>query len=132
MMLTMRRLVPEDRPGLEMLLSRIEVFNRDDQSIAMELVDIAIQNPAQKEYDFILVFDGAGQLIGYACFGPTPLTDRTYDLYWIAVDPDFAGQGVGKELLKKIEDEITVQKGRMIVIETSSAAEYAPTRGFYF
>lgn len=131
MILTMRRMVPEDRARVDKLLSRIKVFNRDDQSIAMDLVDFAIQNPRQNDYDFILAFDGAEQLIGYACFGPTPLTDRTFDLYWIAVDPDFASQGVGKVLLKKVEEEILGQKGRMIIIETSSGPEYAPSRGFY-
>ena len=130
-MLTMRHLAQEDRPALERLLSRITVFNQDDRSTALELVDIAIQNPMQKEYDFILVFDGPKQLIGYACFGPTPMTDRTFDLYWIAVDTDFAGKGVGKMLLKKVEEEISGQRGRMMIIETSSAPEYAPTRGFY-
>ena len=112
-------------------MSRIKVFNREDQSIAMDLVDFAIRNPRQNDYDFILAFDGSEQLIGYACFGPTPMTDRTFDLYWIAVDPDFSGQGVGKVLLKKVEAEISGQKGRMIIIETSSAPEYAPSRGFY-
>ncbi len=131
MILTMRRMVPADRAGLERLLSRIKVFNQEDQSVALELVDFAIQNPWQKEYDFILALDGPEQLIAYACFGPTPMTDRTFDLYWIAVDPDFAGQGVGKALLKKVEEEISDQKGRMIVIETSSGPEYEATRGFY-
>jgi ribosomal protein S18 acetylase RimI-like enzyme len=131
MILTMRRMVPEDLARVERLLSRVKVFNREDQSIALELVDFAIQNPGQKEYDFFVALDGSEQLIGYACFGPTPLTDRTFDLYWIAVDPDFAGQGVGKALLKKVEEEISGQKGRMIIIETSSGPEYAPSRGFY-
>jgi ribosomal protein S18 acetylase RimI-like enzyme len=131
MILTMRRMIPEDRAQLETLLSRIEVFNRDDQLIALELVDYELQNPGQKDYDFFLVFDGSDRLIGYACFGPTPLTDRTYDLYWIAVDPDFTGQGTGRALLKKVEEEISAQNGRMIVIETSSGPEYTLTREFY-
>jgi len=131
MTLTLRPMLPEDRGELERLLSRIEVFTWEDQLIALELIDHSILNPGQKDYDFILALDGSEQVIGYACFGPTPLTDRTFDLYWIAVDPDYAGHGVGKVLLKKVEEEIAAQNGRMIVIETSSASEYLPTRGFY-
>jgi ribosomal protein S18 acetylase RimI-like enzyme len=131
MTLNLRRLLPEDRGNLEQLLSRIEVFTQEDQLLALELIDFSIQNPGQNEYDFILALDGSEQLIGYACFGPTPLTDCTFDLYWIAVDSDFAGQGIGKALLKKVEEEIAAQNGRMIVIETSSAPEYLPTREFY-
>ena len=131
MNMALRRMIPEDRASLEQLLSHIAVFTREDQLLALELIDFSIQNPGQKEYDFILGFAESGKLVGYACFGPTPLTDCTYDLYWIAVDPEYAGHGIGKILLRKVEDEITAQNGRMIVIETSSASEYLPTRGFY-
>jgi len=34
-----------------------------------------------------------GKLGGYICYGPTPMTDGTYDLYWIASDPRVRGQG---------------------------------------
>jgi YVTN family beta-propeller protein len=29
-----------------------------------------------------------GQTLGYACFGPVPMTASSYDLYWIVVTPD--------------------------------------------
>ncbi len=131
MTLIMRPMKPGDRAELEQLISRIKVFTREDQQIAMELVDFAIQNPGQKDYEFVLGYNESEQLIGYACYGPTPLTDRTFDLYWIAVDPEYAGKGIGKALLKQVEDEIIGRKGRMIVIETSSDPHYEATRGFY-
>jgi ribosomal protein S18 acetylase RimI-like enzyme len=70
-------------------------------------------------------------LVGYACYGATPATDRTYDLYWIAVDPAVQGTGAGTHLLTEIERRLEREDARLIVIETSSRAEYEATRRFY-
>ncbi len=75
--------------------------------------------------------DEANTVVGYLCYGPTPLTVGTYDLYWVAVDPEFAGQGIGTLLLEHFENELRRVKGRLIVIETSSSQNYGATRQFY-
>lgn len=129
-MLTFLALRGGDREPLRQLLANISVFNIEDQDLAMELVDIALENPAQKDYRFLLGWEGA-DLRGYACYGPTPLTDRTYDLYWIAVDDRFAGQGIGSQILKNVESILQQENGRMVVIETSSLQTYGSTRAFY-
>jgi ribosomal protein S18 acetylase RimI-like enzyme len=68
---------------------------------------------------------------GYACFGATPLTQGTFDLYWIAVDPALHGAGVGRALMRAVEDAIRDEGGRLLLIETASKASYAKTRAFY-
>ena len=35
----------------------------------------------------------------------SPVTQGTFDLYWIAVDPDFQKQGVGSKLLDFLGNE---------------------------
>jgi len=97
----------------------------------MDLIAIAIENPDQKDYHFILATGEENTPVGYACFGPTPLTRGTYTLYWIAVDPACSGQGIGTLLLQWVEAEIIDWKGHMIVLETSSSPDYAQTRHFY-
>ena len=131
MIITQRILSRTDRSQLQRLLSRIAEFDQDDQHLALELVDTALENPDQKDYYFVLAYDDANQILGYACYGPTPITDRTFDLYWIAVDPGFAGQGIGSRILKVVEEKISEVSGRMLVIETSSAPRYELTRKFY-
>ena len=69
--------------------------------------------------------------MGYACWGPTPGTQGTYDLYWIVVDPTWQGKGVGTQLLDAVERALLAAGGRLIVVETSSRDDYAPTRTFY-
>ena len=83
------------------------------------------------DYSFLGAFTPDDELVGYACYGPTPDTDRTFDLYWIAVDPDAQGGGSGTRLLTEVERRLQGQNARMLIVETSSRSEYAPTRHFY-
>jgi len=98
---------------------------------ALELIDISLRHPEQKDYDFLCAVDEKDQAMGYACFGPVPLTKGTYDLYWIAVDPVRQGLGLGSQLLKRVEEEVTKRQARMLLIETSSQPKYTQTRNFY-
>ena len=68
---------------------------------------------------------------GYACFGATPMTERTFDLYWIAVHPRAQGTGVGRALLAGVEETLRAEHGRLLLIETASKASYARQRSFY-
>jgi GNAT superfamily N-acetyltransferase len=70
-------------------------------------------------------------LAGFAIYGPTMGTDRTYDLYWIAVDRSAQGTGCGSVLLSEVERRLEALHARMLVIETSSRSDYAATRTFY-
>ena len=69
--------------------------------------------------------------VGFAIYGPTMGTDRTYDLYWIAVDRTAHGSGCGSVLLREVERRLEALHARMLVVETSSRSDYAATRGFY-
>jgi ribosomal protein S18 acetylase RimI-like enzyme len=77
------------------------------------------------------VWDEAGSLLGYVYHAPAPMADRTWYLYWIAVDAAHQGHGLGGKLLAFVEDDVTGQDGRLLLIETSSTPHYEPTRRFY-
>jgi ribosomal protein S18 acetylase RimI-like enzyme len=47
------------------------------------------------------------------------------------VDPARQGHGVGTELLTAVEQQLAQEHGRLLVVETSSRADYAATRAFY-
>lgn len=83
------------------------------------------------DYSFLGAFTPEDELVGYACYGPTPATDRAFDLYWIAVHPGAQGTGIGTLLLTEVERRLEGQHARMVVVETSSRSDYAPTRAFY-
>ena len=70
-------------------------------------------------------------MLGYAAWGPVPLTERSFDLYWIVVAPAAQGQGLGQALLRLVERAIAARGGGNLYIETSSRKSYARTRRFY-
>ena len=117
-----------DRAGLGELLGRIENFTADEVQCAIELIDAGIAG--SPDY-FVRVAGIAGRVVGYICFGPTPMTEGTYDLYWIASDPQVRGQGVGAALVRAMEAELRERGGRVIRVETSATEAYGATRGFY-
>jgi GNAT superfamily N-acetyltransferase len=78
-----------------------------------------------------VTFEEDGRAIGFAYYAPTPMTDRTWHLYWIFVDQPTQARGIGAKLLKHAEAEIRRLNGRMLVIETSTLPSYELTRKFY-
>lgn len=127
----LRNLKSEDRIFIEEMLVQIPEFDLEDRILAMELVRLVLEQPNQKDYTFLVIVDSDDKPVGFACFGPTPLTKGTFDLYWIAVNPAVSGQGIGTFLLTSVEEQVLKEKGRMLVIETSSAPLYDRTRHFY-
>jgi ribosomal protein S18 acetylase RimI-like enzyme len=109
----------------------------------MELVDLSVAHHTEdraapalpSEYLTYVVDDPASGpqrvVQGFAVYGPTPKAEGVYDLYWIAVHRTQQGRGVGQLLLRFVENEVRRQNGRMLLIETSSKASYAPTIRFY-
>lgn len=96
---------------------------------ALELIDLAASG-TNRDYQ-VLVAVRDDHLVGYVCYGPTPMTEGTFDLYWIASAPEVRGQGVGAALVSAMEGDIRRRKGRVIRVETSAMEAYGPTRGFY-
>jgi ribosomal protein S18 acetylase RimI-like enzyme len=87
--------------------------------------------PPSSSYEFLGAFSDDDTLVGYACYGPTPGTDGTFDLYWIAVHPAAQGAGEGTRLLAEVERRLRERGARLLIAETSSRRAYEPTRRFY-
>jgi ribosomal protein S18 acetylase RimI-like enzyme len=150
-------LAPHHRSRVAEILRSTENFRDEEIDVALELFDSSF---AGEDYHLVGVFAGDGRpatgdggetaqgqqsavsvsppspvarprLIGFVCFGPAMDTDRTYDLYWIAVDRAAQGSGCGSLLLGEVERRLEALHARMLVIETSSRSDYTATRGFY-
>ena len=116
------------RARLEELTRATGFFREEEVATAVELLDESLAG--DDDYRFVGAFE-KDDLVGYACWGPTPGTDGTSDLYWIVVDRSRQGAGVGTQLLSEVEGRLLAEGCRLVVVETSSRADYAPTRGFY-
>ncbi|MGA9115236.1 MAG: GNAT family N-acetyltransferase [Bacteroidota bacterium] len=125
-----RPLRPADREPIGVLLAKTGVFTEEEVAIALELVDAVLGRPDQKDYH-VAVYDEGGVVRGYYCIGPTPATQGTYDLYWIAVDRAAQGRGIGGTLEEHACASVRAMGGRLLVAETSSQETYGSTRAFY-
>jgi ribosomal protein S18 acetylase RimI-like enzyme len=122
-----------NRSRLAELLVATGAFHRDEIDVALSLFDFEMSQTASDspaDYEFVGAFED-GQLVGYACFGPTPSTEGTYDLYWLAVDPVLQGRGTGRALVRAVEARLVARDARLLIVETSSRSDYAATREFY-
>jgi ribosomal protein S18 acetylase RimI-like enzyme len=126
-----RPLVEKDRARLLSMLIKTRSFTSTEIDVAMELIDIVVKDPIQKDYQIDCIVDDQDQAIGYICYGPTPMTQGTFDLYWIAVDPDFQEQGVGSKLLSFLEELVRAEGGRLILADASTIPHYEKTLKFY-
>jgi ribosomal protein S18 acetylase RimI-like enzyme len=121
----------EDIAPLVEILRATSVFRPEEIAVAIELMEIVVDEPRQQDYIMYTAVDEGETVRGYYCVGPTPMTQGTFDLYWIAVDPSTQRKGVGRTLLQHCEALVQSNHGRLIVVETSSQAKYEPTRRFY-
>jgi len=116
---------PEDRQDILAVTANIDIFSDEEKDTVRELWD-----EQEKGYNFLVAREGE-RLLGYSCFGERALTEGTYDLFWIAVDPSARRLGAGKALMRATESEVQKRGGRLLVVETSGLDKYESTRTFY-
>jgi D-alanine-D-alanine ligase len=125
-----RGLEPADREPVAELIHATGFFNPEEVDIALELVDDRLAHGEESHYKF-LVGDVDGRVAGYACWGPILGTQASADLYWIAVHPEMQGKGAGAALLVAAEEWMAAAGRTRVYVETSTRAQYIPTRRFY-
>jgi len=123
-------MTPEDKPALMTILHHTSEFKPFEVEVAEELIDAHLENPSGSDYN-ILIADVDGTVAGYICYGPTPVTEGTWDIYWEAVAGEQQGLGIGSSLMTSAIKEIKKAGGRLAVIETSGIPSYDKTRRFY-
>lgn len=120
---------PQDRDAIGKIARRAGVFTKEEEDSVFELFDAHLQS-SDSGYEWFSARAGK-HVVGFACYGPTPLAQGAYDLYWICTDPEVQGKGVGRALFSAMEAEIRSRKGRLMMIWTSGAEHYLPAAKFY-
>jgi ribosomal protein S18 acetylase RimI-like enzyme len=126
-----RKFEKSDITQLAEIVRETKVFHEEEIGVAIELMEIAANEKDQKDYVLYSYVDQTGDLQGYYCVGPTPMTRSTFDLYWIAVHPRMHRKKIGHDLLEHCEQQVQELGGTLLVVETSSQPKYEPTRKFY-
>lgn len=124
-----RPTVAADRDEIVGFAASTGFFQPGELTIAAEVLDDSIASPGVEYESWTALYDG--RVGGWVCFGPTPCTIGTFDLYWIAVDRALQGRGVGRALMDHAERLIRRRGGRLVIVETAGRPDYEPTRQFY-
>lgn len=130
MALVVRKVESRDRQALVSIIARTASLTAEERECAVELLDIYLNDRGQEDYLFAAAEDH-GAPIGYVCYGPRSLAQGVFDLYWIIVDGDKKGTGVGRALVEAAVEALRGMGARMLVAETSGTGAYEAARGFY-
>ncbi|MEP3225535.1 MAG: N-acetyltransferase [Parasphingorhabdus sp.] len=124
-----RPVIPEDIPKLKQIIEATNMFPPAmlDNMIAGFFSD-SQNSDLWLTYD-IGVNDRNAKAVVYC--RPEDMTDRTWNLLLIAVDPQYQGQGIGRQLMSHIEHHLAMHKQRLLIVETSGTDALADTRSFY-
>jgi D-alanine-D-alanine ligase len=120
----------KDKRALMLILKNTPEFKPFEVVVAEELIDYYLSDGAKSGYT-VLIAEDDGEVAGYICYGETPCTVGTWDIYWIAVSQGKRGKGIGKMLSETAEAAMKKAHGRLAFIETSSTPLYENTRQFY-
>lgn len=105
------------------------VFTESEVHDVLNMVEHYVRFPEKDELETYAYTIGE-KIAGFVSFG-LGLGNRTYELYWICVSPEYQGHGIGAKLLKFAENHIIGCGGRILFIETSTSDKYEKARAFY-
>jgi ribosomal protein S18 acetylase RimI-like enzyme len=127
--LRVRAASADDRAGLLEILTSDQTFKADERAVATELIDAALEG--SNDYSLLVADLAPRPVAGYLCFGPTPMTAATWDLYWIVVHAQARGHGVAQALILAMEADLRQRGAKAIRVETSETEGYGAARKLY-
>ncbi|MEZ4359154.1 MAG: N-acetyltransferase [Kofleriaceae bacterium] len=118
-----------DRPGLLDVLTADVTFVESERSVALELIDAALAG--SPDYALLIAEHPRRAVAGYLCYGPTPMTAGTFDLYWLVVHPQQRGAGIAGALVSAMEARLRQRGASAVRVETSETESYGAARKLY-
>jgi GNAT superfamily N-acetyltransferase len=133
--------LPSDRAALVALIdpkdpndseaTSASPFRPEERACAIELLEAVLDPPEGNTYEARILVGDDDVPLSYACFGQTPMTQATFDLYWLVTAAVSRGKGLGKQLLMAVEQELTTRRALTVRIETSSLEGQGGALRFY-
>ncbi len=78
-----------------------------------------------------LVAQSGDMIIGFSFSRTEEMTDGTWNMLALGVLPDWQRQGAGHALTRAAETHLRKTDARLLIVDTSGAAEFASARAFY-
>lgn len=120
-----RAIAREDIPSLKTVIEANDLFPAD---MLDEMMAGYFKNENDNEFWFTYEDE---KPVAIAYCAPEKMTEGTWNLYLIAVHPDWQGQGIGTSMMEYIEQTLSKQGERILLVETSGLASFEKTQRFY-
>ena len=118
---TIRPLRRDDLAAAEALIGAVDLFPPE------MLAEMA--TPYLEGADEVWLVEEGGAGLAFAA--PERLTDGTWNLLLLAVDPVRQKQGLGRRLVAAVEAVLREKGARLLLVETSGVPGFAGQRRFY-
>ena len=120
-----RDVAERDLAGLKAVIDATGLF---PSPMLDDMVRGYLDGAAEQEI-WVTVDDGRPVAVGYCA--PERMTDGTWNMLLIAVDPSAQGRGVGAAIMRHVEGQLSAKGARILIVETSGLPEFEATRRFY-
>ncbi len=127
-MITTRKATKSDRAELLALVAAQDNFDVLEREVAQEVIDDGLT--CKDDYEILVAGEQGGKLVGFICFGPIPLTECSFDLYWIATCPATVARALAGGCWPPWKRQLRRTKA-VVYIDTSSTPGYDKARAFY-
>jgi ribosomal protein S18 acetylase RimI-like enzyme len=129
-MMTIRPTLPEDIEPLLVIATVTRVFKAHEvETLECVLDDYFETQKEAGDQAHTAIIDHV--VVGFVYFSEDVISDKSWELWWIIVDPQYQGQKIGAKLMEFAEDEMRKRGGRVCALDTSSTELYKPAQNFY-
>jgi GNAT superfamily N-acetyltransferase len=124
-------IVLDDLNGIENILKSSGFFYDFEIEIALSLATESIGlSPGICGYHWMKASNEDG-LIAFANYTKNSFSVHSWDLYWLAVHESARNKKIGTTLLRKVEDDVRKNGGKILWLDTSGRPLYESTEAFY-
>jgi len=124
--LKIRQTKSQDIKSLSHILDSTGLFPSE---MLPEMIDGFLTN--EKKEDIWLSCLQNDEVIGFCYAVPEPLTEGTWNMLAIAIQPENQGMGAGSVIIKELELLLKDGGHRILIVDTSGTQEFERTREFY-
>lgn len=129
---------PEDQSALIDLAEATGLFQRPELEELAGMIAAGFAGELGDDHRWVVVegagVEGPGEGGGIeaaAYYAPEMMAEAVWSLYFIGVQPDRQGRGLGAALLRHVEDDLTARGARLLLVETTGLDSFEATRRFY-
>ena len=120
----------EHMPGMLQVAQECGLFAPEQLGVLAETLQRHFDGESEKP-ELWLSDSGGDSIVAVAYAAEEMMTDRVWNLLFIAVLPQFQNQGRGGQVLKQAETTLLERGCRMLIIETATGEDFEATREFY-